>query len=186
MSSHVESLIGTEGLTAFLTELKNALQTTEKTNEKSNIDLSIKGGEDPSGISIEIFSVDANQYTNYISEEKEYMNGAVTVLTLSIGAKDAASIGIFEILFNQYQGIIKQIPEIEALGDKFSIHFRAEGIKMCVDVVIKNDSMTNQIQEYGFNLSDFHSFKTVIQYQEIYLISLLNKLQSKHLLYYST
>lgn len=27
MSSHVESLIGTEGLTAFLTELKNALQT---------------------------------------------------------------------------------------------------------------------------------------------------------------
>lgn len=60
MSSHVESLIGTEGLTAFLTELKNALQTTEKTNEKSNIDLSIKGGEDPSGISIEIFSVNAN------------------------------------------------------------------------------------------------------------------------------
>lgn len=43
------------------------------------------------------------------------MNGAVTVLTLSIGAKDAASIGIFKILFNQYQGIIKQIPEIEAL-----------------------------------------------------------------------
>ena len=140
MSSELESLIGEEGITAFFTELKNALQTTEKTNEKSLIDFSIKGGENPSGSSIEIFSVDANQYTNYISEEKEYMNGAVT---LSIGAKDAASIGIFEILFNQYQGIIKQIPEI--------------------DVVIKNDSMTNQIQEYGFNLSDFHSFKTVIQ-----------------------
>ena len=58
-------------MTAFFTELKNALQTTEKTNEKSLIDFSIKGGENPSGSSIEIFSVDANQYTNYISEEKE-------------------------------------------------------------------------------------------------------------------
>ena len=52
-----------------------------------------------------------------------------------------ASIGIFENLFNQYQGIIKEIPEIQALGDKFSIFFRAEGMKMCVDVVIKSDSM---------------------------------------------
>ena len=100
MSSKLESLIGKEGMTAFFTELKNALQTTEKTNEKSLIDFSIKGGENPSGSSIEIFSVDANQYTNYISEEKEYMNGAVTVITL------------FENLFNQYQGIIKEIPEI--------------------------------------------------------------------------
>ena len=71
MSSELESLIGKEGMTAFFTELKNALQTTEKTNEKSLIDFSIKGGENPSGRSIEIFSVDANQYTNYISEEKE-------------------------------------------------------------------------------------------------------------------
>ena len=163
MSSHVESLIGTEGLTAFLTELKNALQTTEKTNEKSLIDFSIKGGENPSGSSIEIFSVDANQYTNYISEEKDYMNGAVTVITLSIGAKDAASIGILENFFNQYQGIIKEILEFQALGDKFSIFFRAEGMKMCVDVVIKSDSMNNQIQEYGFNLSDFNSFKLLIK-----------------------
>ena len=138
MSSELESLIGKEGMTAFFTELKNALQTTEKTNEKSLIDFSIKGGENPSGSSIEIFSVDANQYTNYISEEKEYMNGAVTVITLSIGAKDAASIGIFENLFNQYQGIIKEILKIQ---DKNSIFFRAEGMKMCVDVVIKSDSM---------------------------------------------
>lgn len=52
-------------MTAFFTELKNALQTTEKTNEKSLIDFSIKGGENPSGSSIEIFSVDANQYTKF-------------------------------------------------------------------------------------------------------------------------
>ena len=160
MSSKLESLIGKEGMTAFFTELKNALQTTEKTNEKSLIDFSIKGGENPSGSSIEIFSVDANQYTNYISEEKEYMNGAVTVITLSIGAKDAASIGILENLFNQYQGIIKEILKIQ---DKNSIFFRAEGMKMCVDVVIKSDSMNNQIQEYGFNLSDFNSFKLLMK-----------------------
>ena len=150
MSSKLESLIGKEGMTAFFTELKNALQTTEKTNEKSLIDFSIKGGENPSGSSIEIFSVDANQYTNYISEEKEYMNGAVTVITLSIGAKDAASIGILENLFNKIQ-------------DKYYIFFRAEGMKMCVDFVIKSDSMNNQIQEYGFNLSDFNSFKLLIK-----------------------
>ena len=41
MSSELESLIGKEGMTAFFTELKNALQTTEKTNEKSLIDFSI-------------------------------------------------------------------------------------------------------------------------------------------------
>ena len=160
MSSELESLIGEEGITAFFTELKNALQTTEKTNEKSLIDFSIKGGENPSGSSIEIISVDANQYTNYISEEKDYMNGAVTVITLSIGAKDAASIGIWENLFNQCQGSIK---EILALGDNSSIFFRAEGMKICVDVVIKSDSMNNQIQEYGFNLSDFNSFKLLIK-----------------------
>ena len=160
MSSKLESLIGEEGITAFFTELKNALQTTEKTNEKSLIDFSIKGGENPSGSSIEIISVDANQYTNYISEEKDYMNGAVTVITLSIGAKDAASIGIWENLFNQCQGSIK---EILALGDNSSIFFRAEGMKICVDVVIKSDSMNNQIQEYGFNLSDFNSFKLLIK-----------------------
>ena len=34
---------------------------------------------------------------------------------------------------------------------------------MCVDVVIKSDSMNNQIQEYGFNLSDFNSFKLLIK-----------------------
>lgn len=157
MSSELESL-----MTAFFTELKNALQTTEKTNEKSLIDFSIKGGENPSGSSIEIFSVDANQYTNYISEEKEYMNGAVTVITLSIGAKDAASIGILEDFFNQCQDGIKYILSI-ALGDEFSIFFRAEGMKMCVDVVIKSDSMNNQIQKYGFNLSDFNSFKLLIK-----------------------
>ena len=160
MSSELESSIGKEGMTAFFTELKNALQTTEKTNEKSLIDFSIKGGENPSGSSIEIFSVDANQYTNYISEEKEYMNGAVTVITLSIGAKDAASIGIWENVFNECQGIIKEILNIQ---DKNSIFFRAEEMKMCVDVVIKSDSMNNQIQEYGFNLSDFNSFKLLIK-----------------------
>ena len=160
MSSKLESLIGKEGMTAFFTELKNALQTTEKTNEKSLIDFSIKGGENPSGSSIEIFSVDANQYTNYISEEKEYMNGAVTVITLSIGAKDAASIGILENFFYQCQVFIKWAQKSE---DKNSIFFRAEGMKMCVDVVIKSDSMNNQIQEYGFNLSDFNSFKLLIK-----------------------
>lgn len=99
MSSYLEEIIGKENTTAFIAELKNAFQTTEKTNEKSIVDLTIQGGEEPSGITLETFNVDGDQYLNYIDEGKEYMNDAVSVFTLSIGAKDPASIGIFETFF---------------------------------------------------------------------------------------
>lgn len=56
-----------------------------------------------------------------------------------------------------------EIPEIKAQGDKFSIHFRAEGMKMCLDVVFKNDSFNNQIEEFGLDFKEFHTFKAVIK-----------------------
>lgn len=69
MSSYLEEIIGKENTTAFIAELKNAFQTTEKTNEKSIVDLTIQGGEEPSGITLETFNVDGDQdYTEAIND----------------------------------------------------------------------------------------------------------------------
>ena len=116
--NYIEKIVGKDNLEGFLKELKSALQTVEKQNEKSEVDISVKGGDDLNGIAAETFTISKEKYSEYITEEKDYMKDAVSIMTVKINAKDASTLPTLQTLIEAQKGMIMELPFVKEKGDK--------------------------------------------------------------------
>lgn len=156
--NYIEKIVGKDNLEGFLKELKSALKTVEKQNEKSEVDISVKGGDDLNGIAAETFTISKEKYSEYITEEKDYMKDAVSIMTVKINAKDASTLPTLQTLIEAQKGMIMELPFVKEKGDKISINTRVAGTTLFVDAVVKDDAINKALQEIGIDLGEFHTF----------------------------
>lgn len=158
----VEKICGKENMEAFYTKMKETLAATPKENEKKLISFQLKGcQEEPSGIGFSFESIDKTTYPKFVTEEKDYMKDSITVVTATIGLKDAGQAGAVEQLFNQFKPMIEEIPQIKPLVEakKVDYHLRITGTKANLDVILKDEIAQKKLQEIGIDFSEFQNFK---------------------------
>ena len=158
----VEKIVGKESMEKFYATLKENLAAAKKENEKKNVSFSVKGGEgEPAGVGLSIQSVNKDVYSQYITEEKDYMKDALTVLTVQIGLKNAEAGAILQGLFDQFKPMIDEIEFIKPYiaSKKLEYYLRLSGTKACIDVIFKDEVAFNKLKEMGVDFSEYQSFK---------------------------
>ena len=172
---YIEKIVGKENFEGFIKEFKSALQTVEKQNEKKEVDITLKGGDDFSGISAETFSITKDRYNEYITEEKDYMKDAVSIMTIKINAKDVSSLPTLKSLIESKKDMLKEIKFIQEKGSKITIHTRISGTSIFVDAVFKDELINKGLQEIEIDFGEFHTlaaaFKTGFKPGEFFDLS---------------
>ena len=172
---YIEKIVGKENFEGFIKEFKSALQSVEKQNEKKEVDITVKGGDDFSGISAETFSITKDRYNEYITEEKDYMKDAVSIMTIKINAKDVSSLPTLQSLIESKKDMLKGIKFIQEKGNKITIHTRISGTSIFVDAVFKDELINKGLQEIEIDFGEFHTlaaaFKTGFKPGEFFDLS---------------
>lgn len=145
----------------FIENLKKSLAEGKKTDDKKKFELEIKGTDsDPKGVSFETFSVTKDLFPNYVDKSKDYIGKALSVLSVSINAKDEAGVKNLEELFKKFvEPFVKELPFFKKHLENFEIHFRTNGNKVSVDLVSVKGEFLEPLLNLGINVSDFHNFK---------------------------
>ena len=91
---------------------------------------------------------------------KDYIGKALSVLSVSINAKDEAGVKNLEELFKKFvEPFVKELPFFKKHPENFEIHFRTNGNKVSVDLVSVKGGFLEPLLNLGINISDFHNFK---------------------------
>ena len=153
-------IIPRDGVLPFFEDLKKSISEIPKENEVKDFSFNIHGTKtEPQGISSEIFSFKKEDYSNYIDSSKDYMQNALSVLTISINANDENSVKVLEALFNQFKPMIDEIPIIKKRAEKISYHLRVSGTKMSIDIVTIDGKFIKPFLDLNLDFNDFHEFK---------------------------
>lgn len=91
------------------------------------------------------------------------MADAVGIVTVTVKAKDAASMGLFETAFNQFLPMIQDLPYIKDHPDKISFNFRNNGTNASADVILKDQDIIAKMKELNIDISKHHQFKASLQ-----------------------
>ena len=149
-----------EQVLVFIEGLKKALAEEAKTDDKKSFDLEIRGTKnDPKGVSFETYSITKDNYANFVDAGKDYMGKALSVFSVSLNAKDEASVKVLETLFEKMKPMFENIDWVKKHPGKFEIHFRTSGTKVTVDFVSVTGEFLQPLLDLGLNTSDYHNFK---------------------------
>ena len=144
----------------FIESFKKALSEGQKVDDKKSFSLEIKGNDaEPKGISCEGFSVTKENYANFVDSTKDYMSKALSVLTVTINAKDEASVKVLEELFTKMKPLFEEIPTIKKHPGQYEIHFRTNQKKVSVDVISVTGQFLQPLLDLGLDMSEYHNFK---------------------------
>lgn len=139
--------------------LKAALEKGSKTGDKKSLDFSIRGTKtEPTGISIESYSITPQLYTKFIDDSKDYMGKALHVVSLSIGAKDENSVKVLEDLLVKLTPMIKELPWMKKHPDKYQFFFRSSENRVFIDVINTEGKFLQPLLDLNINATDFHEF----------------------------
>ncbi len=139
---YIEKIVGKENFEGFIKEFKSALQTVEKQNEKSEVDIFVKGGDNLSGISADTFSITKDKYNEYITEEKDYMKDTVSIMTIKINAKDTSNLSTLQTLIEAKKDMLKGIKFIKEKGCNMNNYLK----KVLNEIKEKNSNEKEFIQ----------------------------------------
>ena len=150
-----------EEVVKCIENLKKALAEGEKTGDKKGFDFEVKGtNEEPKGVSFETFSVTKDCYKNFVDESKDYMAKALSVLSVSINAKDESGVKVLEELFTKFvEPFIKELPFAKKHPENFEFHFRTAGTKVTADIVGVKGEFLQPLLDLGLDMSEIHNFK---------------------------
>lgn len=155
----VKDYLKGEDFQKFLTKIKENFKTIPKENDEKKINLEVKGGNSqPNGIAFELYSIGADKYAELVPEEKDYMKEALTMFTIQLMAKDDASKELMKGAFETFKPMVLEMPFVADHKDKVDVILRENGLKMCIDVVSKDHTVSAFIKELGMKFSEFYDF----------------------------
>ena len=145
----------------FVENLKKALAEETKGDDKKKFELEVKGTDaEPKGVSFETYSITKDLYGNFVDKSKDYMAKALSVLTVTISAKDEAGVKNLEELFTKFvDPFFKKLPFVQKHPENYEVHFRTNGNKVSVDLISVKGEFLQPLLDLGVNISDFHNFK---------------------------
>jgi hypothetical protein len=144
----------------FIETFKKGLTEGQKFEDKKKFNFEIRGTEaEPQGITFELFSVNKENYGQYVDPSKDYMAKALGVFTVSINAKDESSVKVLEELFEKMKPLLLEIPTIKKHPDQYQIHFRTSGKKVSIDVISVTGQFLQPLLDLGIDMSEYHNFK---------------------------
>jgi hypothetical protein len=144
----------------FIENLKKALAEEAKSDDKKSFEVEIRGTkEEPKGVSFETFSVTKDNYATFVDASKDYMGKALSVFSVSVNAKDEASVKVLEDLFAKMKPMFEQLDFVKKHPGKYEIHLRTAGKKVTVDFVSVTGEFLQPLLDLGLNISDYHNFK---------------------------
>lgn len=148
-----------EELTGFMERLKTALATGQKSGEKKEFELEIRGSkEDPKGISIENYTLDKAKFAEFFDVNAEHTKKALVLCTINFEIKDEKDVDLIKTSFETIKNMVMAMPMITAKGDKFELHLRNNGKKFGIDFISKEGKIVQALLDLGVNLSEYHSF----------------------------
>ena len=144
----------------FIENLKKALAEEAKSDDKKSFEVEIRGTkEEPKGVSFETFSVTKDNYATFVDASKDYMGKALSVFSVSVNAKDEASVKVLEDLFAKMKPMFEQLDFVKKHPGKYEIHLRTAGKKVTVDFVSVTGEFLQPLLDLGLNITDYHNFK---------------------------
>lgn len=157
----IESVIGEGKVKEFFTKLKEELAKIPKENEKKDLDITVKShGDTPNQTGFEIFSIGSKDFDKYIKADDAAYKDAVSILSLSFGAKDEESAKKLEESFAGLKPMIEQIPyfqEYQKHGGEIKI--KVEGKKIILEAIGKNPDVLAKLKDINIDFSEYHEFK---------------------------
>ena len=146
-------------LEGFFDRLKKALADGQKSGEKKDLEIEIRGSKnDPTGISVEVLTIGKDKFDEYFDSNAEHTKKALTALTLNFEVKEEKDVETIKTAFEQIKPMILGIPQIAAKPGKFEFVFRNNGKKIAIDVISTEGKIIQPLLDLGINLSDFTKF----------------------------
>lgn len=149
-----------EQVFTFIENLKKALAEEAKTDDKKSFEIEVRGTKgEPKGVCFETFSVTKDNYANFVDAGQAYMGKALSVFSVSVNAKDEASVKVLSDLFEKMKPMFEQLEFVKKHPGKYEIHLRTAGKKVTVDFVSVTGEFLQPLLDLGLNISDYHNFK---------------------------
>ena len=146
-------------LEGFFERLKKALADGQKSGEKKELEIEIRGAkEDPTGISVEVLTIGKDKFGEYFDSNAEHTKKALAAWTLNFEVKEDKDVEVIKAAFEQIKPMILGIPQIAAKPGKFEFIFRNNGKKIAIDVISTEGKIIQPLLDLDINLSDFTKF----------------------------
>ena len=148
-----------EQLEGFLERLKKALADGQKSGEKKDLEIEIRGAkEDPTGISVEVLTLGKDKFDEYFDSNAEHTKKALVAWTLNFEVKKPEDIETIKGAFEMIKPMFLQLPPIAAKPGKFELVFRNNGKKVAIDVISTEGKIIQPLLDLGINLDDYTKF----------------------------
>ena len=148
-----------EELTPFMERLGKALKEGQKSGDKKDFELEIRGSsEEPKGISVEQFTLDKSKFGEFFDPNAEHIKKALVVCTVNFEVKDEKDVETIKASFEQLKPLVLGLPFVQAKKDKFELHFRNNGKKVAIDFISVEGKIIQPLLDLGVDLSEYHKF----------------------------
>ena len=148
-----------EELTPFMERLKKALTEGQKSGDKKNLNIEIRGSnEEPKGISLEVFTLDKTKFGEFFDPNADHTKKALVVTTVNFEVKEEKDVETTKTAFEQVKPIILGLPFVKDKKDKFELHFRNNGTKIAVDFISVEGKLIQPLLDLGVDLYEYNKF----------------------------
>ena len=148
-----------EELTPFMERLKKALTEGQKSGDKKNLNIEIRGSnEEPKGISLEVFTLDKTKFGEFFDPNADHTKKALVVTTVNFEVKDVKDVETIKTAFEQFKPMLLGMPFVQAKKDKFELHFRNNGTKIAIDFISVEGKIIQPLLDLGVDLSEYNKF----------------------------
>ena len=91
------------------------------------------------------------------------MKEALSVFSVSVHAKDEASVKTLEALFEKMKPMFEGLDFVKKHPGKYKVELRTSGTKVTVDFVSVTGEFLKPLLELGLNISDYHNFNATFK-----------------------
>ena len=158
-SKYYLGFIPKEELDPFMERLSKALKEGQKSGDKKELEIEIRGSsEEPKGISIEQFTLDKTNFSEFFESNAEHTKKALVLCTVNFEVKEEKDVEVIKTSFEQVKPMVLGLPFVQAKKDKFELHFRNNGKKVAIDFTSVEGKIIQPLLDLGVDLSEYHKF----------------------------
>lgn len=145
----------------FIEGVKKGLEEekAKKVGDEQKVSIEIKGTkEEPKGTSFEIYTVNKNNYGQFVDEKQDYMAKALTCFTVSIGVSNKDTIPKIKELFDKFSPMLSAVPWIAKHPEQYQWHFHSTDDRVFVDFISVSGKFLEPLLNLGLDISEYHNF----------------------------
>lgn len=163
-SNYYLGIVPKEQLTPFMDKLASSLKEGKKSGEKKDLEIEIRGGEkEPTGISIEQFTLDKSKFSEFFDPNAEHTKKALVICSVNFEVKEDKDIEVIKTEFEKIKPMILGMPFVTKKKDKFDLLFRNNGKKVAFDFVSLEGKIIQPLLDLGIDLSQYHNFSFTLK-----------------------